>query len=158
MRLSRRGCSAAAAWLIAASPTGGAGCGASGSAFSHTPPADLPSLEGWESSEARAQVFNPSRTVEYQLFVRPGRGATYEVIRYRITYADARESKEQGETPNERLQWDLDGRTLRRFELVPTPRGPRWEELVAGSARYARETGVILALMGLHRKLLRLDE
>lgn len=133
-----------------------AGCGSS-STFSYTLPAGVPSLQGWEKSEARAELDGPSRIVEYQLFVRPGRGATYEVIRYRIAYADPRESERLGDTPNERLQWDLNGRTLRRFELIPTAQGARWEELAAGSQRYTRETGVILALMGLHRKLLRID-
>ena len=140
--------------LLAAALLACVGCGLSASRFSYTLPADIPSLEGWEKSEARAELDGPSRVVEYQLFVRPGRGATYEVIRYRITYADPDESVRAGYAPNERLQWDLNGRTLRRFELVPTAQGAHWEELSRGSQRYSRETGVILGLMGLHRELL----
>lgn len=130
-----------------------AGCGSS-STFSYSLPAGVPSLAGWEKNEERAELDGPSRIVEYQLFVRPERGATYEVIRYRITFADPDESVRLGYAPNERLQWDLNGRTLRRFELVPTAQGARWEELSSGSQRYTRETGVILGLMGLHRELL----
>ena len=134
-----------------------ASCGSS-STFSRTLPTGVPSLEGWEKNEARAELERPSCIVEYQLFVRPERGGTYEVIRYRITYVDPDESLRLGYAANERLQWDLNGRTLRRFELVPTAQGARWEELSSGSQRFSRETGVILGLMGLHRKLLRLDE
>jgi hypothetical protein len=158
MRLAGRRHSTSVARPLAASLLVAVGCSVPGSSFSHPLPAAVPSLEGWESSEARAELDHPSRVVEYQLFVRPGRGATYEIIRYRISYADPRDGERYGETPNERLQWDLDGHRLRRFELLPTPLGARWEELHAGSARFARETGAVLALMGLHRKLLRLDE
>ena len=108
-----------------------AGCGFS-STFSHTLPAGLPSLAGWEKNEERTELAQPSR----------------------IVYADPEESVRLGYAPNERLQWDLNGRTLRRFELVPTAQGARWEELSSGTERYTRETGVILGLMGLHRELL----
>jgi hypothetical protein len=133
------------------------GC-ASASSFSPTLPVGVPSVAGWEKSEARAELERPRRTVEYQLFVRPGREATYEVIRYRVTYSDARERARVAYTPNERLQWDLNGRTLRRFELVPGAEGARWEELAVGSERFTRETGVILSLMSLHRELLHLRD
>jgi hypothetical protein len=131
------------------------GCGSiSTSTFSYTLPADVPSLAGWEKSEARTELDRPKCVVEYQLFVRPERGATYEVIRYRITYADPAEGLRLGISSNERLQWDLNGHTLRRFELMPTAQGGHWEELSRGSHRYSRETGVILGLLGLHRELL----
>jgi hypothetical protein len=120
-------------------------------------PPGLPNIEGWEKNEAHGELAAPRGTIAYQLFVRPGREAVYEVIRYRMTFADAREAARAGYNSNEHLQWDLNGRTLRRFELVPTPQGSRWEELDAGSERYRRETGMILGVLGLHRKVLGLE-
>ena len=143
-------------WLalpLVASLLGSAGCAAA-SAFSSTLPAALPNLDGWEKRAARANLDHPSRIIEYELFVRPGREATYEVIRYRIRYPGRQERADGADSTNEKLQWDLNGRTLRRFELVPGEGGARWEELSAGSDRYARETAVILTLLSLHRKLL----
>jgi hypothetical protein len=157
MRLARRNLSPSGRSLLAAALLGGAACASSSYAFSYRLPAELPSLEGWEKNEAQGDLANPRGVIDYQLFVRPGRGAVYEVIRYRMTFADADEGARRGFNPNERLQWDLNGHTLRRFELVPTAQGARWEELTAGSERYSRETGVILSLLGLHRKLLGLD-
>ena len=154
--------SRATRWLtgwLAASWLGLTGCAiVSASAFSPTLPADLPNLDGWEKNVARTDLDHPRRIVEYEFFVRPGRGATYEVIRYRIRYPDALRSADPAYSPNEKLQWDLNGRELRRFELVPGASGARWEELSAGSERFARETGVILGLLSLHRKLLGLDD
>jgi hypothetical protein len=145
-------------WLLAAALSCGAACASSGPAFSYALPPDLPSIEGWEKNEARGEMADPRGVIEYQLFVRPGREAVYEVIRYRMTFTDASEGARAGYNANERLQWDLNGRTLRRFELVPTSQGGRrWEELAAGSQRFARETGVILGLLGLHRKVLGLE-
>lgn len=145
--------------LLPAALLGCAGCAVvSASAFSPTLPADVPNLDGWEKRAARTDLDNPRRIVEYELFVRPGRGATYEVIRYRIRYPDALVRADAAYTPNEKLQWDLNGYTLRRFELVPGADGARWEELKAGSGPYTRETGVILGLLSLHRKLLGLHD
>jgi hypothetical protein len=114
-------------------------------------PAGIPT---WPAGRRARDERNSTRrgSVAYQLFVRPSRQAAYEVIRYRITLLDPAAQAEYA--PNERLQWDLDGRRLRRFELVAGESGERWEELTAGSDRYRRETGVILGLMGLHRELL----
>jgi hypothetical protein len=139
--------------LVAMSLVAGASCGPA-VRFSFPLPAGVPSTDGWEISEARAELDHPRRTVEYQLFVSPKRSATYEVIRYRITYADAAERARSQHTANEQLQWDLDGRTLRRFELMPGEQGARWEELAAGSERFRLQTPAILSLLALHRELL----
>jgi hypothetical protein len=139
--------------LLAASLLACASCGST-IRFFYPLPVGVPSIEGWEMSEARAEFDHPRRVVEYQLFVSPKRNATYEVIRYRVTYADPADRVRLRYTANERLQWDLDGRKLRRFELMPGTQGAHWEELTAGSERYTRETGVILSLLGLHRELL----
>jgi hypothetical protein len=139
--------------LVAASLLATTSCGPA-ILFSYPVPTGVPNTKGWEMSEAWAELDHPRRTVEYQLFVSPKRQATYEVIRYRLTYADPADGARSQYTPNERLQWDLDGRTLRRFELVPGSQGLKWEEIAAGSDRYTQETAVILALLGLHRQLL----
>jgi hypothetical protein len=139
--------------LMAVSLVAVAACGPA-VRFSQPLPAGVPSTEGWEKSEARAELDDPRRTVEYQLFVSPKRSATYEVIRYRITYADPAERERSQYTANEQLQWDLDGRRLRRFELMPGDQGARWEELTAGSERFRRQTPAILSLLALHRELL----
>ena len=156
MRLAGRRVPPSGLWLLAAALLGGGACSSS-RAFSTGLPSDLPSLEGWEMNEAHGKMANPRGIIEYQLFVRPGRGAVYEVIRYRMTFANADEGLRAGLSANERLQWDLNGRTLRRFELMPSAQGARWEELTAGSDRFTRETGVILGLLGLHRKVLGVD-
>lgn len=136
----------------------GLGACASASSFSRTLPAGVPALEGWEKSTGRAELDDPHRIVSYEFFVRPGREATYEVIRYRISYTDPLVRARLDYTSNERLQWDLDGRRLRRFELVPQGEVERWEELAADSQRFQRETGVILRVLGLHRQLLQLRD
>jgi len=139
---------------VAASLLGSTGCAAA-SAFSPTLPAALPNLAGWEKHGARGIIENPRRIVDYELFVRPGREATYEVIRYRIHPAAG-----SGADPSagEKLQWDLDGRNLRRFELVTDAGGSHWEEISKTSDGYARETKVIIALLSLHRKRLGLSD
>jgi hypothetical protein len=144
------------AWSVAASLLGSAGCAAaSTSAFSPTLPAALPSLVGWEKHAARGIIENPSRIVDYEFFVRPGREATYEVIRYLIHPAGR-----SGGDPSagEKLQWDLDGRNLRRFELVTDAGGSHWEEFSKASDSYTRETRVILDLLSLHRRRLGLSD
>jgi hypothetical protein len=157
MRLAPPSLSYRGRWLLAAALCGGAACASSTSSFSLMLPPGVPSLEGWEKNEARGELSAPRGVIDYQLFVRPGREAVYEVIRYRMKFANAGEGARAGFNANEHLQWDLNGRTLRRFELMPTEQGARWEELAAGSERYSRETAVILGVLGLHRKVLGLD-
>jgi hypothetical protein len=131
---------------------------AAASALSPTLPEIVPELGGWERIAARATLQNPARSVDYEFYVRPGREATYEVIRYRVTFRDQREARRRTDESYERLQWDLDGRRLRRFELVPGSPQAHWEELAAGTQRFSRETATILELLGQHRKLLGLGE
>lgn len=92
----------------------------------------------------------------------PTPNAIYEVVRYRTSIADPRERRTAGYDTTEKLQWDVDGRELLRFER----RGRRtwkklrlgcsweWHELPRGSPEYLRETGVILWLYGLQMRLL----
>jgi hypothetical protein len=142
--------------LLAAWAT--AGCRSAGGFAPHLPP-DLPDLGGWERSEGVAELDGPRRTVEYQLFVAPGRLGVYGVTRYRITLADAAERRAGGLPGHEMLQWDRDGRDVRRYACVPAdaPRQPacRWRELARGSREYDDELRPLLSIYALHAALLR---
>lgn len=119
-----------------------------------TLPEAIPSLEGWEKITGEADLEDPPRSVRYEFYVNPKRLGLYEVVRYRIRHPRSPESGRD----TEKLQWDVDGATLRRFECSPTDGPPhgecRWTELPRGSPEYERELGPILWLLGLHRRLL----
>jgi hypothetical protein len=131
------------------------GCG--GSTFVATLPQGLPDLRTWEKSTGWAELDSPRRTVEYELYVGPQRQGVYSVTRYRITIKDPHEQRKSGITPIEKLQWDLDGRDVRRFECAPpSGRGAHctWKQIPTGSPEYLREMPVLLSVYGLHRRLL----
>lgn len=128
--------------------------GQAGGALAFTPrlPESVPSVEGWERVDGEAEFANPSFSVRYEFYVRPGRLASYEVVRYRFAGAGA---EKYGHT--ERLQWDVNGRRLHRFECRPTPssgRGCEWQEMARDGEAFRQETWVLLWLYSLHRRLL----
>lgn len=123
-------------------------------------PEALPDISSWEKSHARAEFAGPRRTVEYELYVDPQRPAVYSVTRYRITYAEAAEQRASGQPEAEVLQWDKDGRDVRRFVCsprgIPRPAGPcRWREMVKGGSEYQAVMPALLKIYSLHASLLR---
>jgi hypothetical protein len=122
-------------------------------------PAGLPDVRTWEKSEGVAELDDPRRVVEYELYVGPVRKGVYGVTRYRITLADPEARRTTGVTANEKLQWDVDGREVRRFECLAGPAGRpapcRWTEYARGSTEYDAEMRPLLSVYALHSALLR---
>jgi hypothetical protein len=126
--------------------------------FTRKLPSDVPDTSAWETSAGFAELDHPHRIVEYQLFVGPRRTGLYEVARYRIVVCDPEERSRSGISADEKLQWDVDGGGIRRFECrsgSPPGASPcQWAELVAGTPEFLSETGAILSVYGLHSRLL----
>jgi hypothetical protein len=134
-------------------------CTSSGpTGFTRDLPSDLPDPSTWETSTGFAELDAPRRIVEYQLFVGPRRTGLYEVVRYRIVVCDPEERSRSRISANEKLQWDVDGGGIRRFECAPDASlgasACRWTELAAGTPEFQLETAAILAVYGLHSRLL----
>jgi hypothetical protein len=119
-------------------------------------PAVLPDISTWERSSGFAEFDSPRRRFEYELYVDPARGASYAVTRYWIHVEDPNERRRADITDTEKLQWDVDGRQLRRFEcrLIPGPGPCVWFEMQFDSPEYRRELKPILAVYSIHRRLL----
>jgi len=120
-------------------------------------PPDLPELAGWERSSGSAAFEDPRRSVDYELYVAPARTGAYSVTRYRVRYADRDAQAASGISSSEKVQWDRDGRDVRRFECISSP--PRrdgcvWQELFRGSPAFDRETPAVIQIYALHSFLL----
>jgi hypothetical protein len=120
-------------------------------AFAPAVPEGVPSVLGWERVAGEADFKDPDVSVRYEFFVRPGRAGAYEVVRYRFAGPAAGDY-----ALHERLQWDVNGREVHRYECRPVvaePRACRWHELSRDSAAYRDEVRVVLWLYDLHRRL-----
>ena len=139
---------AAAVLILTATPLAGAH-------FTATVPGVIPSVTGWERITGDLEFQSPRVAVQYEFYVNPARPAIYEVVRYRVTELGPRR-KDGGRYPTtEKLQWDRDGRDLRRFECIEDTAGAKgcaWQEMEKGSDDYLREVGVLLWLYGEHHK------
>lgn len=125
--------------------------------FTRELPIGIPSVAGWEKINGEAELKDPHTIVRYEFYVNPARYATYELVRYRITRSLPGEPASDSEG-SERLQWDIDGRQIRRFECTraPAPGAPcGWREVERGTSEYDHESWEILWLYELHRRLLR---
>ena len=123
--------------------------------FATNVPPVVPSVEGWERITGDLEFQKPRLAVQYEFYVNPARPAIYEVVRYRVTDLAPRGKSTRAPYPaTEKLQWDRDGRDLRRFECV----GARaetacvWREMDKGGDDYLREVGVLLWLYDAHNK------
>jgi hypothetical protein len=124
--------------------------------FSAELPRDVPTAtSGWERISGDLEFESPRISVQYEFFVNPARPAIYELVRYRIVeLGPVVESRRYPTT--EKLQWDRDGRDLRRFECMPAPRsGCAWREMEKGTPDYLREVPVLMWLYGMHRRVSR---
>jgi len=121
----------------------------------HLPDA-IPDISAWGRSSGFPELEAPRRRFEYELYVDPARAATYAITRYWIHVDDPEERRKADITDTEKLQWDVDGRTLRRFECRPDPSsGPcLWVELEFDSPEFHRELKPVLAVYTIHRNLL----
>lgn len=130
------------------------GCRSSGGFVSHLPAA-LPDVSKWQKMSGSAEIKDPDGRLEYELFVNPLRLGQYSLSRYRFS---ARHRKTRDAHPSfasEKLQWDLDGKDVRRFECVGGGRNCDWRELPKGLAAYDGELSALLRIYALHSELLR---
>jgi hypothetical protein len=121
--------------------------------FSKDVPLAIPSVEGWERITGDLEFARRRVTVQYEFYVNPARPAIYEVVRYRVTDLGPVPKDKVRYPTTEKLQWDRDGRDLRRFECVETPPagvGCTWQEMEKGGSDYLREVPVLLWLYGAH--------
>ena len=126
-----------------------------GGHFSKTVPPPIPSVAGWERIAGVLDFESPRVTVQYEFYVNPVRPATYEVVRYRVTDLGPQRADRTRYPATEKLQWDRDGRDLRRFECVfdaarTTPCA--WLEMDKGGADYNREVPLLIWLYDAHNK------
>lgn len=122
--------------------------------FTTNVPAVVPSVVGWERIAGDLKFQQPRVDAQYEFYVNPARPAIYEVVRYRVT-DPGREARGEAPYPTtEKLQWDRDGRDLRRFECVQTQAEGEcaWREMEKGGADYVREVPMLLWLYGQHNK------
>jgi hypothetical protein len=123
--------------------------------FSKSVPQTIPSVRGWERITGDLVFEDPRVAVQYEFYVNPARPAIYEVVRYRVTDLGPVRTDKARYPTTEKLQWDRDGRDLRRFECVAASAaeaGCSWQEMEKGGAHYLREVPVLLWLYGAHQK------
>ena len=122
--------------------------------FTTNVPRVVPSVAGWERITGDLQFKKPRVNVAYEFYVNPARPAIYEVVRYRVTNLVPAAPGEVSYATTEKLQWDRDGRDLRRFECVAAEgEGDcAWREMEKGGPDYVREVPVLLWLYGEHNK------
>ena len=120
--------------------------------FSKDMPPAVPSVQGWERITGDLEFEGPRVAIQYEFYVNPARPAIYEVVRYRVT--DLGRPADRRYPTTEKLQWDRDGRDLRRFECVrgAADAAAPGSEMAKGSDDYLREVPVLLWLYGAHQK------
>jgi hypothetical protein len=126
--------------------------------FSRSVPQAVPSVLGWERITGDLVFEDPRVAVQYEFYVNPARPAIYEVVRYRVTDLGPVVKDKVRYPTTERLQWDRDGRDLRRFECVESAAngaGCAWHEMEKGGADYVREVPVLLWLYNAHHQVTR---
>ena len=118
--------------------------------FTKELPPGVPHLSRWTKASGSEEL--DGKLLQYELYFNPGR-SDYEVIRYRLTGGIAADG--QPYSANERLQWQAALKDLRRFECEPLVAGGcHWRELDRKGPEYARELGMVMRVLGLHRRLL----
>ena len=123
--------------------------------FSTDVPMSVPSVEGWERITGDLEFDVPRVAVQYEFYVNPARPASYEVVRYRVTDLGPVRKGRLRYATTEKLQWDRDGRDVRRFECVQRTAGGSgcaWREMEKGGADYLREVPVLLWLYDAHHR------
>ncbi len=118
--------------------------------FASEGPRVIPAMAGWERISGDLEFATPRMAVHYEFYVNPLRPMIYEVVRYRVTEFAAPGSGQPSRV-REKLQWDRDGRDLRRFECVPRAGAAcAWEEMEKGGDAYLREVALLMQLYNGH--------
>lgn len=118
--------------------------------FARHVPEGVPSVAGWERITGDLEFGEPRMDVHYEFYVNPVRPMIYEVVHYRVTEF-APPGSGQPARVREKLQWDRDGRDLRRFECVERPgTACAWEEMEKGGEAYLREVLLLMQLYSGH--------
>lgn len=121
--------------------------------FPERVPLAIPSVEGWERISGDLAFEALRVDVKYEFYINPARPAVYEIVRYRVTDRDPVRRKKDRYPADERLQWDRDGRDIRRYACMADPApgaGCSWQEMEKGGDDYLREVPVLLWLYGAH--------
>jgi hypothetical protein len=121
---------------------------------SHLPDA-MPDVSHWTKVSGSAELDDGTAAMQYELYVNPGGSAAYELIRWRITGWDGG----RGGAPyssDERLQWQVAQKDLRRYQCEPQPAGRcNWRELTKDTREYHAEMPMVLWVLSVHQALLR---
>jgi hypothetical protein len=121
--------------------------------FTPAVPAGIPPMGGWERIAGELEFESPRLSVQYEFWVNPERPAIYELVRYRVVEMGP-VAPGRAYPVTEKLQWDRDGRDIRRFECVAEPGGGcAWREMAKGGQDYVREVPVVMWLYGVHRRV-----
>ena len=122
--------------------------------FSQVVPRGIPSVRGWERITGDVEFESPRVAVQYEFYINPARPGAYEVVRYRVTDLSAGGVDRPRHAATEKLQWDLNGRDVRRFQCLSDAGGDgcAWQEMEKGGADYLREVPVLLRLYGAHNR------
>lgn len=117
--------------------------------FASEAPAVVPSTEGWERISGDLEFEKPRMAVRYEFYVNPRRPMIYEVVRYRVTEITPGTGA-RGRV-REKLQWDRDGRDLRRFECFRQGDDAcAWKEMEKGGDAYLGEVALLMQLYNGH--------
>jgi hypothetical protein len=120
--------------------------------FSKDVPIVVPSVAGWTRISGDLELADRQVAVRYEFYVNPARPAIYEVVRYRVTPLVPTGAAPRA-SGNEKLQWDRDGRDLRRFECVASAgRACAWTEMEKSGADYRMEVPFLIQLYGAHNR------
>jgi len=119
--------------------------------FSRAAPKSIPSVAGWQRITGDLELQRPHVSVQYEFYVNPDRPVIYEVVRYRVTRLGP---GTDGLSSNEKIQWDRDGRDLRRFECVldDAAHGCAWQEMEKGGRDYVDEVPMLMQLYAAHNR------
>lgn len=148
--------------------------------FLHKPPSILPDFSKWEKTWGEfVEEVSPSVPLHYQyeFFVNPSRGATYEIVCFRIiTGGKSIEVKPVDDSDSdldvppgkidEFLVWNCFGEKPRVFH-IRKKRSAKWlwikftygwEEYESGTVTYKQSVGKVIYLFNVHRHLLNLRD
>jgi hypothetical protein len=114
-------------------------------------PESIPSVAGWQRISGDLELPAPHVSVQYEFYVNPKRPVIYEVVRYKVTRLGPGSDRVAG---NEKIQWDRDGRDVRRFECVlqEAAGGCAWHEMEKGGRDYLDEVPMLIQLYTAHNR------
>jgi hypothetical protein len=147
------GCLAAALLLLASGTTSVSGA----AAFPAQLPVEVGDMTGWET--ASGDVSTPAVTGSYCFYVNPERQGLYQVMRYRVRFADGLggsgiEKVVWNSKPGQRIPLVLWERVDLKDATNPLER-QGWRVMSPGTTEYLVEMGRLIQLLAVHRTALR---